>query len=115
MGEPEILDDPRLGCMGHALTNQIFSSIVGVIVVTERLAKDAEEEDISLFFSQLFAKQQARQQQLLDAFVVSRPSTRIQGLSPIWPGRHLTLMLCFSIPDGPNPSHRIRQSNSQET
>nr|XP_019048902.1 exocyst protein [Kwoniella bestiolae CBS 10118]OCF27832.1 exocyst protein [Kwoniella bestiolae CBS 10118] len=44
-------------------------SIVGMIAVTERLAKEAEEENTSIFFTQLFDKQIARQRQMLDYFV----------------------------------------------
>nr|XP_019014642.1 exocyst protein [Kwoniella pini CBS 10737]OCF53423.1 exocyst protein [Kwoniella pini CBS 10737] len=44
-------------------------AIVGIIAVTERLAKEAEEENTSIFFSQLFDKQLARQRQMLDYFV----------------------------------------------
>ncbi|WVQ93808.1 hypothetical protein IAU59_000886 [Kwoniella sp. CBS 9459] len=44
-------------------------SIVGVIAVTERLAKEAEEENTTIFFNQLFDRQLARQRQLLDLFV----------------------------------------------
>ncbi|WWC58251.1 uncharacterized protein I303_100789 [Kwoniella dejecticola CBS 10117] len=44
-------------------------AIVGIIAVTERLAKEAEEENTSIFFSQLFDKQLARQRQMLDYFI----------------------------------------------
>ncbi|KAK8845463.1 hypothetical protein IAR55_006176 [Kwoniella newhampshirensis] len=44
-------------------------SVVGVIAVTERLAKEAEEENTSIFFAQMFDKQLARQRQILDIFV----------------------------------------------
>ncbi|WVF66184.1 hypothetical protein IAT40_000924 [Kwoniella sp. CBS 6097] len=44
-------------------------SIVGVIAVTERLAKEAEEENTTIFFNQLFERQLARQRQLLDMFI----------------------------------------------
>ncbi|KAK4686866.1 exocyst complex component 1, partial [Tremellales sp. Uapishka_1] len=43
--------------------------VVGVIGVTEELAREAEEENTTLFFSVLFSKQIARQQQVLEAFV----------------------------------------------
>ncbi|RXK38676.1 hypothetical protein M231_03986 [Tremella mesenterica] len=44
-------------------------AIVGVISVTERIAKEAEEENTSIFFSQLFSRQLSRQRAALDAFV----------------------------------------------
>ncbi|WWC85953.1 uncharacterized protein L201_000823 [Kwoniella dendrophila CBS 6074] len=44
-------------------------AIVGIIAVTERLAKEAEEENTSIFFAQLFDKQLGRQRQMLDYFV----------------------------------------------
>ena len=46
------------------------SAIIGVLGVTERIARQAEEEDTSLFFGQLFEKQLARQRAGLDAFAV---------------------------------------------
>lgn len=47
------------------------SAVVGVLGVTERLATEAEEENTSLFFAQLFDRQLARQRAALDAFAVS--------------------------------------------
>ncbi|WWD22409.1 hypothetical protein CI109_106900 [Kwoniella shandongensis] len=44
-------------------------AIIGVIAVTERLAMEAEEENTSIFFAQMFDKQLARQRQILDMFV----------------------------------------------
>ncbi|WWC99370.1 hypothetical protein V866_006271 [Kwoniella sp. B9012] len=44
-------------------------AIVGIIAVTERLAKEAEEENTSIFFTQLFDKQLAKQRQMLDYFI----------------------------------------------
>lgn len=46
------------------------SAIVGVIAVSEKIAAEAEQENTSLFFSQLFEKQLARQRAALDGFVV---------------------------------------------
>jgi hypothetical protein len=46
-------------------------TIVGVIAVTERVAMEAEQEQTSMFFSQLFEKQLSRQRAMLDSFVVS--------------------------------------------
>jgi hypothetical protein len=46
------------------------SAIVGVLAVTERLSKEAEEESTSMFFAQLFDRQMARQRARLDAFAV---------------------------------------------
>jgi hypothetical protein len=46
---------------------------VGVIGVTERLAKEAEQENTSMFFAQMFDKLLARQHAALDMFVVSQP------------------------------------------
>lgn len=48
-----------------------FSAIVGIIAVTERLAKEAEEENTSIFFAQLFDKQLLKQRLIMDMFVVS--------------------------------------------
>jgi hypothetical protein len=48
-----------------------FRSIVGVIGVTERLAKEAEQENTSMFFAQMFDKLIARQHAALDIWVVS--------------------------------------------
>jgi len=47
------------------------STIVGIIAVTEKVALEAEREQTSMFFSQLFEKQLGRQRAMLDAFVVS--------------------------------------------
>ena len=54
--------------MGDAL---MCSTIVGIIAVTEKVALEAEREQTSMFFSQLFEKQLGRQRAMLDAFVVS--------------------------------------------
>lgn len=44
-------------------------AIVGIIAVTERLAKEAEEENTSIFFAQLFDKQLLKQRLIMDMFV----------------------------------------------
>jgi hypothetical protein len=46
-------------------------TIIGIIAVTEKVALEAEREQTSMFFSQLFEKQLGRQRTILDAFVVS--------------------------------------------
>ncbi len=46
------------------------SAIVGIIAVSEKLAKEAEEENTSLFFAQMFDRQLSRGRMMLDAFVV---------------------------------------------
>ena len=46
-------------------------TIIGIIAVTEKVALEAEREQTSMFFSQLFEKQLGRQRAMLDAFVVS--------------------------------------------
>ena len=43
--------------------------MVGILGVTERLAKEAEQENTSIFFAQLFDRQSARQRAALDLFV----------------------------------------------
>lgn len=47
-----------------------FRSVIGVIGVTERLAKEAEQENTSIYFSQLFDRLLAKQHSIFDAFVV---------------------------------------------
>lgn len=44
---------------------------MGIIAVTERLAKEAEDENTSIFFAQLFDKQLLKQRLIMDMFVVS--------------------------------------------
>lgn len=44
-------------------------AIVGIIAVTERLAKEAEEENTSIFFTQLFDKQLLKQRLIMDMFI----------------------------------------------
>ncbi|WVQ80381.1 hypothetical protein IAT38_002486 [Cryptococcus sp. DSM 104549] len=44
-------------------------AVVGIIGVTERVAKEAEEESTSMFFGQLFDKQLLKQRAMLDMFV----------------------------------------------
>lgn len=44
---------------------------MGIIAVTERLAKEAEEENTSIFFTQLFDKQLLKQRLIMDMFIVS--------------------------------------------
>lgn len=59
--------------MEHDVSHKVLicaSAVVGVLSVTERLAKEAEEENTSMFFAQLFDKQLARQRASLDAFAV---------------------------------------------
>ena len=46
------------------------SAIVGVVAVSEKLAKEAEEENTSLFFAQMFDRQLSRGRMMLEAFVV---------------------------------------------
>jgi hypothetical protein len=55
--------------------------VVGVIAVTERLGREAEEEETSIFFTTLFDKLLGRQNQIFDAFVV--------GVWPLSSGRVL--------------------------
>ena len=52
-------------------------TIIGIIAVTEKVALEAEREQTSMFFSQLFEKQLGRQRAMLDAFVVS-PQYRVE-------------------------------------
>jgi hypothetical protein len=59
-------------------------TIIGIIAVTEKVALEAEREQTSMFFSQLFEKQLGRQRAMLDAFVVS-PTINYQL------GRQLTI------------------------
>jgi hypothetical protein len=47
-----------------------FRAIVSVIVVTERLAREAEEGNTSMFFAQLFDKSLSRQRAMFDSFIV---------------------------------------------
>ena len=49
-----------------------LSAVVGLLGVTERLAKEAEEEDTSIFFAQLFDRQLARQRAAVEAFAVDQ-------------------------------------------
>jgi len=60
---PLVLNESRLICR----------TIIGIIAVTEKVALEAEREQTSMFFSQLFEKQLGRQRAMLDAFVVSCP------------------------------------------
>ena len=53
------------------------STVIGIIAVTEKVALEAEREQTSMFFSQLFEKQLGRQRAMLDAFVV-RPIPGVQ-------------------------------------
>jgi len=54
------------------VVNELMSrTIIGIIAVTEKVALEAEREQTSMFFSQLFEKQLGRQRAMLDAFVVS--------------------------------------------
>jgi len=46
--------------------------MVGVLGVTERLSHEAEEENTSIFFAQLFDRQLSRQRAFIDQFTVSR-------------------------------------------
>ena len=55
------------------------SAIVGVLAVTERLSKEAEQESTSMFFAQLFERQLVRQRAVLDAFAVSVHGCRGRG------------------------------------
>jgi hypothetical protein len=47
-------------------------AIVGVLAVTERLAREAEQEGTSIFFTQLFERQLGRHRVALEAFAVGR-------------------------------------------
>ncbi|ORY34282.1 exocyst complex component Sec3-domain-containing protein [Naematelia encephala] len=53
----------------EAATEKNIVAIVGIMGVTEKLAMEAEQENTSLFFSQLFDRQLSRQRAVLDAFV----------------------------------------------
>ncbi|KAL7418847.1 hypothetical protein Q5752_006531 [Cryptotrichosporon argae] len=44
-------------------------AIVGIIAVTERIAKEAEQESSNMFFLQLFQKSLGRQRQAFDTFI----------------------------------------------
>ena len=46
-------------------------SVIGVIGITERLAKEAEQENTSIYFSQLFDRLLAKQHTIFDAYIVS--------------------------------------------
>lgn len=46
-------------------------SVIGVIAVTQRLAKEAEEEDTSIFFAQMFDRLLGKQYAIWDKFIVS--------------------------------------------
>jgi len=58
----------------------IIRTVIGIIAVTEKVAAEAEREQTSMFFSQLFEKQLGRQRAMLDAFVVS-PLLPVQSLA----------------------------------
>ncbi|KIR55087.1 exocyst protein [Cryptococcus gattii Ru294] len=53
----------------EATVEKVPVAIVGIIAVTERLAKEAEEENTSIFFAQLFDKQLLKQRLVMDMFV----------------------------------------------
>jgi hypothetical protein len=46
-------------------------SVINVIGVTERLAKEAEQENTSIYFGQLFDRLLVKQHSIFDAFIVS--------------------------------------------
>ncbi|WVO23559.1 uncharacterized protein IAS62_004914 [Cryptococcus decagattii] len=53
----------------EATVEKVPVAIVGIIAVTERLAKEAEDENTSIFFAQLFDKQLLKQRLVMDMFV----------------------------------------------
>jgi len=55
-------------------------AMVGVLGVTERLSKEAEQENTSMFFAQLFDRQISRQRAFIDNFTVSPVQATGSGL-----------------------------------